>query len=263
MDQNKKAIIMKLFYLCIVILLSFTIELNAGTISPSADDTKHIEYGEQHKCVVPVHGKITIDKQDKKYFASAVVIRPKVILTAAHVISEAKHVYIICDNKEIPVSLAIIRPQYNEKEMGPYDLAIGYLESEAKLDFYPELYSTDDEVDKICSLAGYGMTGTYNIGANKSDGKKRGGSNIIDGLANGMLICSVNKGKRTSLEFLICHGDSGGGLFINNKLAGIHSCIMTESGPLNANYKNESLHTRISLHKDWIDLMVEKLEEID
>jgi hypothetical protein len=79
-----------------------------------------------------------------------------------------------------------------------------------------------------------------------------------------MLVTSVRDGKKTSLEFLISHGDSGGGLFINNQLAGIHSGIMTEDKDknLNSDYKDFAAHTRISLHKAWIESMIEKLEKL-
>ena len=78
-----------------------------------------------------------------------------------------------------------------------------------------------------------------------------------------MIVCSVQGTKsQTSLEYLIGHGDSGGGLFIDKKLAGIHSCIYTGDGKLDSSYKDYSAHTRVSLHKPWIDLIVNGYEEI-
>ena len=61
---------------------------------------------------------------------------------------------------------------------------------------------------------------------------------------------------------LIGHGDSGGGLFIDKKLAGIHSCIYTGDGKLDSSYKDYSAHTRVSLHKPWIDLIINEYEGI-
>jgi hypothetical protein len=57
---------------------------------------------------------------------------------------------------------------------------------------------------------------------------------------------------KTSLEFLIASGDSGGGLFIDGKLAGINSCIMAVNGSPKSDYRTESGHTRISINLDWI-----------
>jgi hypothetical protein len=90
-----------------------------------------------------------------------------------------------------------------------------------------------------------------------SDGLKRAGSNIVDRVEGGLLVCSVSSGRRTSLEYLITPGDSGGGLFIGNELAGIHSIIMRNAGSPSGRYGDESGHTRLTLHRDWI------LEQID
>ena len=77
-----------------------------------------------------------------------------------------------------------------------------------------------------------------------------------------MIVCSVQGTQsQTSLEFLIGHGDSGGGLFINKKFW-IHSCIYTGDGKLDSSYKDYSAHTRVSIHKKWIDLIVNDYEKI-
>ena len=101
---------------------------------------------------------------------------------------------------------------------------------------------------------GYGITGNFNTGAKVSDGKKRAGSNVIDYIEKHILVCSASKpGNRiTELEFLISNGDSGGGLFIDQKLAGINSGIMCSDKKLDSSYGDESCHTRISIHRDWI-----------
>ena len=58
------------------------------------------------------------------------------------------------------------------------------------------------------------------------------------------------------LEFLISHGDSGGGLFINGKLAGIHSFVSASDKKADSSYGDQSGHTRISTYKRWIDFIV-------
>lgn len=233
----------------------------SGTIDPNVNDSKYIEYGKKHECVVELGGFLV--DENKPYRASAIIIKPRIVLTAAHVVKEAKDCFITHNGDKYNILFAAILTEYKEENIGPYDLAICYLEKKVKLNFYPELYDNNDEVGKICSISGFGITGTFDRGMSKFDGKKRAGSNIIDKIINGMLVCSVNTSPKTSLEFLICSGDSGGGLFIDKKLAGINSCIMTDDGKLDANYNEESLHTRISLHKKWIDSIVEKLEKID
>jgi hypothetical protein len=249
-----------------ILLIFFILTLDssfAGTIDPNTPDEKYIEYGKKHKCVVELCG---IDKDSgKKFFASAVIIKPRIVLTAAHIITDTannKKAFIILDKEKINILSAVYPSEYNKDTFAVKDIAIGILESNANIDFYPELYDGDDEVGKICSIAGMGITGNHINGANTYDGQKRAGSNIIDETFKELLICSLNKGKKTGLEFLIANGDSGGGLFIDKKLAGINSCVMADDKSLNSNYNDWSGHTRVSLHKPWIDKVVKILEEL-
>ncbi|NDD84179.1 hypothetical protein EBZ38_07885 [bacterium] len=247
------------FLLLICLLDTYSL---AGTIDPNVPDEKYIEYGKKHKCVVEICG---IDKNsEKKFSASAVIIKPKIILTAAHILSEAANnkSFIILDTNKINIVASIYPAGYSQETFAIKDIAIGFLEKEVNLDFYPELYDKDDETGKICSISGMGITGNHNTGATIHDGQKRAGSNIIDETFKELLICSLNTGKKTSLEFLIANGDSGGGLFIDKKLAGINSCVMADDGSLNSNYRDWSGHTRVSIHKPWIDEIVTLLENL-
>lgn len=238
-------------------LLGFFSSSIAGTIDPKNSDKEYLEYGNKHKCVLKIEGK---DIKDKHFYASCVIIKPKIFITAAHVVENIKSSNVVFGDEKIETLIIIYPSEYKSNEIGKHDIAIGYLEKEINLDFYPPLYEKTDEVGKTCSMAGFGVYGTYLNGANFSDGNKRAGSNIIDGIFNDMLICSLKHGKKTSLEFLISHGDSGGGLFIDSKLAGINSCVLSEDGNLNSDINDESGHTRISVNKQWIDEMVEKIE---
>ena len=67
-----------------------------------------------------------------------------------------------------------------EKEVGPNDIAIALLENPVELDFYPKLYTKDDELGKLCSVAGWGMSGTWVTGTVNDDFKRRAGSNHVD-----------------------------------------------------------------------------------
>lgn len=250
--------------LLLILSLFISSSLYAGTIDPNKSDASYIEYGSKHECVVKIAGKYKHDEHTtKNFFASSVIIKPRIILTAAHIIDGATEVFIVDNNSnKINVKFAFYLNTWDKSKFGPNDIAIGLLEKDVRLDFYPELYNNDDEVGKICSLAGFGITGNYIQGSQIMDNNKRAGSNIIDEIFNGMLSTSVNRGTKTTLEFLIGHGDSGGGLFIDKKLAGIHSGIMTdhEDKNLNSDYRDHGAHTRISTHKKWIDTMIEKLE---
>lgn len=231
----------------------------AGTIDPRVPDQKHKDYGAKFKNVVRIKG--VCGKEDKKhnFLASAVIIRPNWALTAAHVIKDTSDVEIVVEEKKFPV-VTIAHKDFEEDNFGNYDIALCHSEEDFKMDFYPELYSDKNEEGKVVSIAGYGITGTFSSGAVRGDGIKRAGSNIVSRLERSIMVCVLND-KRTELEFLIASGDSGGGLFIENKLAGINSFVMTEDGKPNGDYGDESGHTRISLFYDWIDEKINEFEK--
>jgi V8-like Glu-specific endopeptidase len=243
--------------ICLLSCITFCFTLVGGTIDPNVPDTKYVEYGMQHKCVLPIIG---LSEDNKPYKASCVVIKNNWIITAAHVIKSTTKNFVIFNNDNIEVEIAAYHTDYQDKVFGMHDIAVARLSKNIDLDFYPELYDTQDEVGKINSQAGFGFTGTFATGAHKYDGKIRAGSNIVDSIEKTMLVCS-NTGKKTQLEFLISSGDSGGGLFIDKKLAGIHSCIWSTDGKLNSDYGDVSGHTRVSVYIKWINTTISSIEK--
>jgi len=235
------------------ILLFFCIVAKSGTIDPAIPDNKYVEYGKDFKCVVRIGG---IENNGQQFAASAVIIDKKHILTAAHVIRNSKQCWIMLDNKKINIEEVIYHKDFDNDKFGIGDIAIGKSETDMILDFYPELYTDSNEIGKVCSISGFGLTGNFNTGTTYSDGQRRAGSNIIDDIYHDLLMCSPSKNskdKKTELEFLIGSGDSGGGLFIDQKLAGINSCVMCDAGNSpNSSYGDDGGHTRISKYVDWI-----------
>ena len=229
-----------------------------GTIDPGIADSKYVDYGSKFKCVT----KINATTEDgKRACASAVVIKPRWIVTAAHVVKNTSNINIEIDKKYYKVKEIFIHKDFEENNFGYHDISLGYLEENTNLDFYPELYSSSDEENKVAAICGYGVTGNFINGSNKSDGLKRAGSNKIDYIDKNLLMCSASRRDRTALEFLISHGDSGGGLFIDKKLAGINSCVLSKKGSPNSKYEDESGHTRVSIYRDWIIETIELKEK--
>lgn len=224
---------------------------NAGTIDPGTSDLKYLNSASIFYYVGQLQGKT---QDDKLFYASAVAIDDDHILTAAHVIQQIKSCVLILNKKEHIITEFVYPPQFNEDNtFGYYDIAIGYSRDKLKLKDYPQLYENNDEIGRLCFISGFGMTGTFNTGATRGDNKQRAGSNIIDYIDKHLLICSPTIGKgKTSLEFIIASGDSGGGLFIDGKLAGINSCVLAVKQQPKSDYATECGHTRISVHLDWI-----------
>lgn len=233
----------------------------SGTIDPNNSDKKYLEYGEQFNYI----GQLLITRinDNDLYAGSAVAYSDNIVITAAHLFKDYNKAIIIINNKTIKLDSIICHSEYNYDEFGKHDIAICVLESPIELDWYPELYSDLDETDKLCSLSGYGSSGDFLNGVSKSDGLRRAGSNFIDNCDAFALFCSPSdKDKTTSLEFLIAPGDSGGGLFIGNKLAGIHSgTIEYKTQSRLSKYGAISVHTRISIYKDWIEKNINKIKD--
>lgn len=240
-------------FIALAIILSSLFRVGfCGTIDPSVDDKKYIEYGKHFLCVGKLVG---VQKDDTTYSASAVAINDHTILTAAHIIQNNKCGIVIFNNKKFAIYKFIYPKEFDKKSVGFADIAIGYSLEPFGLDFYPSLYSDKDEVNKLCCMSGYGITGTFSDGAKKSDEERRAGSNIIDSTYGDILICTASRldsNTRTSLEFMIASGDSGGGLFIGDKLAGINSCVLATDNKADSSYGDESCHTRVSNFIDWI-----------
>jgi hypothetical protein len=245
---------MKFFLLISIILFNSTIVFG-GTRDPNTPDSKYIEYGKNHKCVV----KIATIKNLKKTNGSAIVIDPYWILTAAHVVKNSSDTKVILDDeKEIIVDEIFIPLLYSLERVGLHDIALCKLHESIDLEFYPELYEKEDEVGKICSISGFGVTGTFSSNERIDDGVRRAGSNKIESIDKHLLVCTPGTKDKTELEFLISHGDSGGGLFIDKKLAGINSCVMAKDKNADSSYGDECGHTRISIHKNWIKDIIKK-----
>jgi hypothetical protein len=245
-------------YITFLMMGLFSGLASGGTILDYVQDEKYLDYAKKIDCVVQIHGS-----QDHKISSqfSGVIIHPNWLITAAHTIDKKSNFYFTLESGEIiNIDESYVHPKYDKDKFGTMDIALCYFKQKAEISFMPELYEDNDEVGKIACIVGFGMTGNGLTGAVKWDNKKRGGSNFIDSIDNNMLICSMSNKyqKVTALEFCISSGDSGGGLFINKKLAGINSCVIHKNKTLKSKYGDSSGHTRIS-DKDcisWIKYII-------
>lgn len=232
----------------------------AGTIDPNTSDKKYIEYGEKFPYIGLLIGR---KEDDTPYSGSVVANSDRIIITAAHLFHKNKTAGVIFNNKLLPIIKIVVHKDYDYDKFGSHDIAVCLVSGDIGLDWYPDLYDNTDEQGKLCSKSGFGATGTFLSGVNSSGGSRRAGSNFIDSTDNFMIFCSPSAFKdRTELEFLIAPGDSGGGLFIGDRLAGIHSGVIEDKPNAGkSKYGAVSGHTRISVYKDWINNVKKTLTE--
>lgn len=262
--------------------ISGAINIYAGTIDPNTSDEKYREFGKQFPSVVSIKALIveggtdpneiqtlslSPDSEEKApnisfQMGSAVVIKPNWVLTAGHVVKGAAIAVAVRDDKsEYVLEKILVHPKFKDEEFGSCDIALCYSSKDFGLDFYTPLYKELDEVGQAATIAGYGATGTFHTGANKSDHSKRAGHNRIDSHERTILVCTPSvTHDRMPLEFMIAQGDSGGGLFIGNKLAGINSFLMATDKKPDGTYGDESGFTRVSLFVEWIEEQIAMYE---
>lgn len=253
--------------MAVVLLVPGTVA--AGTRDPHTPDAKYVEFGQQFPMVQRFRAVAVVPdpKQPDKpkiqlQYGSAVIIRPHWVLTAAHMAQPTGDHTLLKDDQEYPLPHVVWPKDYEEDNVGFADIALCYSPAELKLDFYPELYRQADEVGKAVTIAGYGITGTFLTGCTVSDAKKRAGHNMLEYSERAVVVCQPRKGAdRFPLEFMITPGDSGGGMFIGNELAGINSFVMAVDGNPDGTYTDESAFTRVSLYADWVESEIAKYEQ--
>jgi hypothetical protein len=246
----------------VIILLAVSRAAMAGTIDPSTPDDKYVEFGKQFPFVVRITNNVDCKKCEKNHeqLASAVIIRPHWALTAAHVINGSKDDVIYVGEKKHHVAYKVQHKDYNENKVGLHDIALCYVDDDFKLNFYVPLYTKADELGQAVTIAGWGSTGNFTTGATKSDNQRRAGQNKLSAAFLSVVACAPRKDGRFPLEFMIAPGDSGGGMFIGNELAGINSFLAHDDGKPDGTYGDDSAFTRVSMYRDWVESQIKQHE---
>lgn len=251
---------MRLFVsILVIVLANFGF---AGTRDPNTPDAQYVEFGKSFPWVVQLSNAIDCEKCETTHEqrASAVVIRPHWALTAAHVVKGAKQNVIEIGATKHELTHVICHHDFEEVSVGFHDIALCYSPLDFDMKFYVPLYKKADEIGKAITIAGWGSNGTFTTGATEFDGKRRAGHNKIESEYRAVLVCGAGRPKKFPLEFMIAPGDSGGGMFIGNELAGINSFLSAEDNKADGTYTDESAFTRISLYADWVEAEIEKYE---
>lgn len=237
------------FFLLLILSVFVTA---AGTISRDADDHRHVEYGRDFPYVAKIICRNS--KTGSVEQASCVLVSPTHAITAAHVVEDSDEWTVITDDgKEHRIGGVSINSGHAIDKIDAADIAICWSRSDFGVGWYPPLYAGEDEAGKMAVIAGWGRGGTFGEGRTKPSGEvRRAGTNVICEVRNGFLVCTAGGGDQTGMELLIAPGDSGGGLFIDGRLAGVNSHVEHRENKA-GDFKESSGHTRISQHREWIE----------
>ena len=235
--------------LAISIVLGATAAL-AGTTDDAIPDARYLDYAAGF---APYTAFVTgLEASDRQvYFATGVAIADRWVLTAAHVASEAGTCLVVVNDQCIRIETIFVHHEWQPGRMGLNDIALLRTAAPVGLAWYPPLCEGGEEAGDLCQIAGFGITGRISTGYTTADAKLRAGTNTITRLEGGVIVCLISRGS-SPLEYGIAPGDSGGPLFVGGRLAGINSFTMADRGPLKSKSGEESGHTRVSLHREWI-----------
>lgn len=232
---------------CVVVLSA---PLVAGTREPGTPDSRFVEEGRRWRhCVGEISGEY---QPRERYKGSCVAFDPHWVLTAAHVIDGCRDLLVeMPDGSTHAVTLSAKCPEWTKDGIGFGDIAVCRVKERFDSRCLPQLRTTEPVAGPVV-VAGYGFTGTLSGGQLTHDGKLRAGTNRIERVADGYILCVAQAGG-SPLEYHIESGDSGGPLFDEDgRIVGIHSSTLKDVGKGGDRYGDESVHTRVDRFHDWI-----------
>jgi secreted trypsin-like serine protease len=207
------------------------------------------------------------------------------VITAAHVVDAAtpsNNVFTIGGNSYVG-SAVFVAPGWTGDLFAGNDLALLRLSGSVS-NVSPVAYNASpDEVGRVGTMVGYGVTGTGLTGATGPGGTRHAGQNMLDATADvfnspatpytdRILVTDFDNPANDAanstggnligswvplgLESNVAGGDSGGGLFVDFGtgwvLAGVTSFTAQADGTQNSDYGDVSGFTRTSSHASFI-----------
>jgi hypothetical protein len=234
----------------------------AGTTDDAIPDARYIEYGRGFSAYTARIGGVDTDGTTP--FGSCVLIHDRWALTAAHVVEDFTRGVVIASTGRRRIDRICVHQGFASAVYLWHDIALVRVNESFGLPRYPPIATGDVPVGATASVVGYGITGRLSTGHDTYDGELRAGTGVVSRVEAGVIVLPARRGG-SPLPLCIAPGDSGGPLFVNGELAGIHSLTMkTRDGtPTRSREGEESAHTRVALYHKWMhEVMGEDVDGI-
>lgn len=204
------------------------------------DDTNDSEYlnlGKKFESVV----RIETDNS----FGSGVLLDRCTIITSAHNIKNKKNIKSIVEYTEYLPKKIVYHKDLDLAIIKINDISQEYI----KLELYTKEYLNQEFI-----MVGYGFTGVGSKGYSIRDFKKRGAIVTCSVLNKGFGECVFLKDDGIQTGGAAAPGDSGGGVFKDNKLAGIITYVTGKGGDGkgDSSYGDKSAFIPMNLAEDWV-----------
>jgi hypothetical protein len=252
---------MNKYIISVVLFIILCFSARGGTYRTDVEPQKYLDFGKKFYCVKTLSTEKKTENRTQFSTGSCVILNSHWIITAGHIADEPFDIaYVTIGKKKHFINKIIVNKNYNSKKLIG-DIALGFCEKGFGEVETPVLMSEQIKLNSKCSIAGYGRYGDMKNGAKYFDGKIRAGTNTLVSRFHDMVVCVGSNDKtKTSLEFLPNVGDSGGGLFVDGKLAGIMSLVFSKDKTANSDYGDEAAFVEIYPYLEWINKYVKKTE---
>jgi hypothetical protein len=251
-------------WFAVAVALALTLPLQAGTISQPQARPDHISLA-AHPAYAGVGLIRTTTPSGGRFLASGTLINNQYLITAAHVVDRASNLTFELGGQTYQAQQWTMHPRWRGDNFNSgFDLAVVQLTEPVSGVRKVPLMRNQREVGRIGTIVGFGQSGTGDSGATTPSGIKLAGQSRIERAIGGQdrLLQTIFAGPDDNplpLEFQPAPGDSGGGLFIGNRLAGVVSFLSAADGIADASFGDAGNYVRISRHLDLIDQALREL----